>query len=145
MKIILKQKFNRFLKFSQDQTQVSITDQIGKAAITVDGCVELMTFEVNPPSGNGQGGHQCLGKSHHDWHQSAKRSNWNVRKDQKFKINLERSKDHNSRKVIFLIHTPTGLFNSYCLSFCMLYKILPPERNDKQLDSFDEFHFNPLS
>ena len=101
---MLKRKFNIFsTDISQDQTQVSITDQVGRAEITVDGCVELMTFEVNPPTGSGNGGHQCFegGKSHMGWHQSAKRSNWNVRKDQKFKINLERSKDRNSRKVTF--------------------------------------------
>ena len=92
---MLKRKFNIFsTDISQDQTQVSITDQVGRAEITVDGCVELMTFEVNPPTGSRNGGYQCFegGKSNMDGISQPKdrtgmsekikslRSIWNVRK-----------------------------------------------------------------
>ena len=87
---------------TQDETQSTITDQTGKAEVAVDGCVEIMTFEVNPQSSNSLGGHQCFAGGAASL-RSARRSNWNVRKDQKFKINLQESKDLDFKKVNFYV------------------------------------------
>ena len=81
-----------------------MSDVVGRAVVSVDGCVETMSFEVNPPAPNGPGSHhQCYDDQRGSWNealQPAKRSNWNVFKDQKFKISLEKHKgSHQSKKV----------------------------------------------
>lgn len=94
----------------QDKVQTSTADQVGRAIVHVDSCVELMNFEVDPPKEiSSNYDHQCYDGQRGSFgafelHESAKRSNWNVMKDQKFKISLEKARGQHSRKVNTALH-----------------------------------------
>jgi hypothetical protein len=82
-----------------------------------------MTFEVNPQSSNSLEGHQCFaeGRDRMASLRSARRSNWDVQKDQKYKINLQEAKGLDFRKVrshpkVSASHPSTNFSSLYAIS-----------------------------